>query len=77
MKMQRGELIGFQGCIGYDYDPETKSLYINEEGADTVRYIFDRYVNGAGSYVIARELNEMGRKTIRGNDWTQSTVMGF
>lgn len=76
MKMQRGELVGFQGCIGYDYDSETKSLYINEEGADTVRYIFDRYVNGAGSFVIARELNEMGRKTIRGNDWTQSTVMG-
>ena len=76
MKMQRGELVGFQGCIGYDYDPETKSIYINEEGADTVRYIFDRYVNGAGSFVIARELNEMGRKTIRGNDWTQSTVMG-
>ena len=27
MKMQRGELIGFQGCLGYDYDKE-KKLYI-------------------------------------------------
>ena len=32
MKMQRGELVGFQGCIGYDYDLVTKTLSINEEG---------------------------------------------
>ena len=42
MKMKRGELVGFQGCLGYDYDVVTKSLSINEEGAETVRYIFDR-----------------------------------
>ena len=24
MKMKRGELIGFNGCLGYDYDRETK-----------------------------------------------------
>lgn len=23
MKMKRGELIGFSGCLGYDYDKET------------------------------------------------------
>ena len=76
MKMQRGEMVGFQGCIGYDYDKETKTLHINEEGAEIVRYIFDRYVSGIGSFVIAKELNEMGKKTIRGNNWSQSTVMG-
>ena len=32
----------FSGCLGYDYDVVTKSLSINEEGAETVRYIFDR-----------------------------------
>ncbi len=26
MKMQRGELVGFQGCLGYDYDKATKTL---------------------------------------------------
>lgn len=25
MKMQRGELVGFQGCLGYDYNPEDKT----------------------------------------------------
>ena len=77
MKMKRGELVGFQGCLGYDYDVLTKSLSINEEGANTVRYIFERYVAGAGSTMIARELNEQGIMTIRGNPWTSSSVMGI
>ena len=77
MKMKRGELVGFQGCLGYDYDVVTKSLSVNEEGAETVRYIFDRYVAGAGSTMIARELNEQGIPTIKGNPWTSSSVMGI
>mgnify|MGYP005958601871 CR=1 FL=1 len=77
MKMKRGELVGFQGCLGYDYDIETKSISINEEGAEVVRYIFDRYVAGAGSTMIARELNEQGNLTIRGNPWTSSSIMGI
>ena len=77
MKMKRGELVGFQGCLGYDYDVATKSISINEEGAEIVRYIFDRYVAGAGSSMIARELNEQGITTIRGNRWTSSSVMGI
>lgn len=77
MKMKRGELVGFQGCLGYDYVVNTKSISINEEGAKTVRYIFDRYVAGAGSTMIARELNEQGILTIKGNPWVSSSVMGI
>ena len=77
MKMKRGELVGFQGCLGYDYDVVSKSISINEQGAEVVRYIFDRYVAGAGSTMIARELNEQGNLTIRGNPWTSSSVMGI
>ena len=29
MKMEKGELIGFQGCLGYDYDPITKRRLAN------------------------------------------------
>ena len=54
----------------------TKTLSINEEGAETVRYIFDRYVAGAGSTMIAKELNQQGSYTIRGNPWCSSSVMG-
>jgi DNA invertase Pin-like site-specific DNA recombinase len=35
MKMKRGELIGFNGCMGYDYHPDTKSITVNEQEAET------------------------------------------
>src|SRR5690625_6268966 len=66
MKMQRGELVGFQGCLGYDYHPEDKSISINEKEAEIVRYIFQRYVEGAGGSIISRELENLGYKTKRG-----------
>ena len=33
MKQQRGELIGYNGCLGYTYDKENKSISINQEEA--------------------------------------------
>jgi DNA invertase Pin-like site-specific DNA recombinase len=46
MKMSRGEIVGFAGALGYDYDPETKTISVNEEEAKVVRYIFKRYIEG-------------------------------
>ena len=78
MKMERGELIGFNRCLGYNYNVDTKELYINEEEAETVRYIFERYLEGAGGKIIARELTAMKAKTIKGRSkWTESTVLGI
>lgn len=78
MKMQRGELVGFQGCLGYDYDTKTKALTINKEEAETVRYVFKRYIEGAGATVIARELKELGYKTKNGSlEWRSSGVLGI
>lgn len=78
MKMKRGELIGFQGCLGYDYHPEDKTITVNEKEAETVRYIFERYVEGAGGRMIARELEALGHKTNKGlTKWHESTVLGI
>ena len=78
MKMQRGELVGFHGCLGYDYDVDVKKIIINEEEAKIVRYIFKRYLEGAGGTIIGKELEEMGVKTKRGRKlWTTSTVVGI
>lgn len=78
MKMKRGELVGFQSCLGYDYDPVDKSISINEAEAGVVRYIFDRYVEGAGAYVIAKELTSLKYKTRYGNtQWHDTTVLGI
>jgi DNA invertase Pin-like site-specific DNA recombinase len=78
MKMKRGGLVGYQCCLGYDYDKQTKESVINEEEARIVRYIFDRYTEGIGCFVIAKELTAMGLKTKRGNtNWGDTTVRGI
>ena len=78
MKMQRGEMVGFQGCLGYDYDPVSKTISVNEEEAEIVRYIFRRYIEGAGGSVISKELRNLGYKTKRGGTaWPESTVIGI
>lgn len=30
MKMKRGEMVGFNGCFGYDYHRDTKSITVND-----------------------------------------------
>lgn len=78
MKMQRGEMVGFNGCLGYDYHPEDKSITVNPKEAEVVRYIFQRYVEGAGGQVIARELKNLGFKNKAGNmDWSASGIVGI
>ena len=41
MKLKRGELIGYNGCLGYVYDKESKQISVNYEEAEIVRYIFE------------------------------------
>lgn len=78
MKMQRGELVGFQGCLGYDYDKATKTISVNEAEAEIVRYIFNRYIEGAGGSVIGKELRRLGYKTkYGGTSWPESTIVGI
>ena len=75
MKMERGELVGYSACLGYDYDKEHKQLIVNEKEAEIVRYIFRRYLEGVGSPKIAKELQAMQVKTKRGSSqWSGSTV---
>ena len=76
MKMQRGEMVGFNGCLGYDYHPETKTITVNRGEAETVKIIYDLYLQGYGASTIARMLTGMGRVNKKGEiRWTQSGVM--
>lgn len=78
MKMRRGELMGFNGCLGYDYHKEDKSITVNEEEAETVRLIFDLYLSGMGGISIAKELKRQGRLNKKGVcKWTDSGVIGI
>lgn len=75
MKMKRGEMVGFNGCLGYDYDSVNKLITVNEEEAKIVRYIFRRYIEGAGCFVIAKELTQLKYKTKKGNTkWNDNSV---
>lgn len=66
MKMKRGELVGFNGCFGYDYHQDTKTITVNETEAETVRLIYDMYLQGNGCGTIAKRLVELGIKNKRG-----------
>ena len=76
MKMKRGELIGFNGCYGYDYHTEDKSITVNEEEAEIVRMIYDMYLEGYGTTTIAKRLMELGIKNKKGEvSWHTHGVM--
>lgn len=56
-------------AYGYRKD-EDRNLIIEETEAETVRWIYERYLNGMGTYAIAKEMNRNGIPTIRtGSEW--------
>ena len=70
-------IINHNRFLGYDKD-ENGELVINEQEAKTVRYIFNRYLEGVGYTTIARELEAKGFLTGAGNTkWHGSTVSGI
>lgn len=60
--------------LGFDKD-EDGNLVINEDEAQTVRVIYDLFVNGWNCSEIARILTEFGRKTKPGNVRWHSTCV--
>lgn len=74
-KFQRGEpIVNLKRMMGYDFD-ENGDWIVNPEQAEIVRYIFNRFTGGISSSAIARELNEMGKKTIQGCRWRADAVL--
>ena len=60
-KRRNGEYVGSTPPYGYKRDPQDRGhLVIDEEAAQTVRYIFDMAVAGYGLTRITRELNARG-----------------
>ena len=76
MKMNRGELIGFNRCYGYRN--ENDKLVIVDEEAEVVKFIFDKYCDGHGANGITKMLKEQGIKSPKGNNkWNDSTIRGI
>ena len=68
---------GSKPPLGYDIDPVTKRLVINEEEADTVRIIFDMCSRGYGYSAILDRLHELGRKTKLGRGFQKNSLYGI
>lgn len=76
-KFEQGELtINATRFLGYDKD-EYGDLVINRSQAEIVERIFNDYIGGKGSFVIAKELNDEGILTVAGGWWHSSTVLGI
>lgn len=77
MKMKRGEMLGQPRAYGYDYDKESKSLVVNPQEAEVVRWIFEQYVAGLGGRRIAIELEKRGIKAPKSDYWKASVIVNI
>ena len=68
---RRGKL---QSTPSFGYRVEDGKLVAKPEEAELVHWIFRSFVDGKGLYPIARELNAMGVRTHRGNQFENRTV---
>ena len=76
MKVQRGEMIGSPECLGYDYNHKDKSISINPDEAEIVKFIFENYAEGHGTGYISKALREMGYKSKKGKaTWSTRTIL--
>lgn len=74
-KAKMGRLTGHPHTYGYNFDPVTDTLSINEEQAEVVRTIF-RWVKEerVGARTVAGRLNRMGATPARAATWWAGSV---
>ena len=73
-QMEKGVVLG-RDMLGYDV--RDGKLIINEEGAQTVKLIYHKFLDeGKGAHRIAKELREEGVKTsTRMKDWSYTVIL--
>ena len=71
MKMKRGELVGFNGCFGYDYHQDTKMITVNDlfYTCSLIDYIAKKTKN-----VRADIVNQLGKERIEKIDDYNSSL---
>ena len=70
---KRGKNCGGFPILGYDSDPSTKRLIINEEEAEIVRFAFKSYLKHGSAKAVSTELELKG---FRGKSWTTKLKEG-
>jgi DNA invertase Pin-like site-specific DNA recombinase len=76
-KFQNGEVaINTTRFLGYDKN-KNGELVINPGQAKVVKRIFEDYIGGKGSFVIAKDLDAEGVETVAGGRWHSSTILSI
>ena len=70
----KGMHTGGKPPLGYDVDPETKKLVMNEVETEIVRYIFKEAIAGVGYNTIVHELNMQECRTKLGKKFTKNSL---
>ena len=70
----KGMHTGGMPPLGYDIDPITRKLVINEREAAAVRLVFQRYLEGVGYKLIVDELNSFGVKSKRDRPFCKNSI---
>ena len=71
-QMEKGVVFG-RNILGYNL--KNGVLTVNEDEAKLVRHIYNKYLEGKGLHIIAKELREEGHKTKNGNsEWTNKSI---
>lgn len=71
-QMEKGVVFG-RNILGYHL--ENGILTVNEDEAKLVRHIYNKYLEGKGLHIIAKELHEEGHKTKNGkSEWTNKAI---
>lgn len=60
--------------LGYEYDRKLNRYVIIPEEAEIVKLIFKMYADGVTQEKIAEEMNELGVKTLNGNNYNGSFI---
>ena len=72
-KAREGNYLNTVGVYGYDYIIGGE-LNVNEKEKETVKWIYDEYLQGESMTQICKKLIEKNVPTKRGGQWAQSTV---
>ena len=67
-----GGILGFAHPYGYDY--KNGKLIVNQEEAEGVKYIFERYIEGSSTKDIAYKLDKARFPTKHNGCWSARTV---
>jgi len=70
----KGIHTGGKPPLGYDVDPTSRKLVINEYEAQAIRLIFQRVLEGVGYSAIIQELTQKGYKTKVGNLFGKNSI---